>query len=259
MKASVLCVYNEGSLPGTAYIGAKGFSLLVEVDGERTLFGTGMRPRYLKHNMEHLEISPDSITRAVISHGHASHAGGLGYLLSEREESLPVYAPAEAWGKKSRFSKDGIGLSKYTESKCERFDIDGWTALSRHLFLTPPIRSGNVSESFMVMAGGKRPILLCGCCHCGAEQITELVKEKFGEYPKSLIGGLHLEKVSKDISYHTAEVLRDTECQDLHLNHCTGPKGAVRLREILSLKGVNEFIVGDKLEYRLGLKGEDAE
>ena len=227
--------------------------------GERTLFGTGMRGRYLKHNIEHLGIDPDSLTRAVISHGHRSHAGALVYLLSEREESLPVYAPADAWGKEGRFSKDGIVLSKNTEPKCERSDVEGWTQLSKHLFLTPPVHAGGVSEIFMVLAGGSRPILLSGCCHCGAEQALELVREKFGEYPKSLIGGLHLEKVSKDISYSTAEVLRDAECQNLHLNHCTGPKGALRLREILSLKGVNEFIVGDKLDYRLGLRGGDGE
>lgn len=259
MKASVLCVYNEGSQPGTPYIGAKGLSLLVEVDGERTLFGTGMRGRYLKHNTEHLEIDVNSVTRAVISHGHRSHAGALGYLLSEREESIPVYAPAEAWGKKERFSKDGIVLSKNTESKCERHDVGGWTQLSKHLFLTPPFDADGVSEIFMVLAGGKRPILLCGCCHCGAEAVIESVKEKFGEYPRTLIGGLHLEKVPKDISYMTAEVLRDAECQDLYLNHCTGPKGALRLREILSLEGVKEFVVGDKLDFRLGLREADAE
>lgn len=252
----MLCVYNEGSQPGTPYVGAKGFSLLVDVDGELTLFGTGMRGRYLKHNMEHLEVDPNDITRAVISHGHASHAGGIGYLLSEREKSLPVYAPKDAWGKKGLLSKDGIVLSKTTKPKCERFDVDDWIQLSKHLFITPPIQTEGVSESFLVLVGGKRPILLCGCCHCGVEPVLELVKEKFGEYPKSLIGGLHLEGVSKDISYSTAELLRDVECQDLHLNHCTGPKGAVRLREILSLYGVNEFIVGDQLNYNLGLKGD---
>lgn len=259
MKASVLCVYNEGSQPGTPYVGAKGLSLLVDVDGERTLFGTGMRGRYLKHNMEHLEEDVNSITRAVISHGHRSHSGAIGYLLSEREESLPVYAPADAWNRKNRFSKDAIILTKNTEDKCERFDVDGWTQLSKHLFLTPPVEIGGVSEIFMILVGEKRPILISGCCHCGVSEVLELVKEKFGEYPKSLIGGLHLEKVSKDISYSTAEVLRDAECQDLHLNHCTGPKGAVRLREILSLSGVNEFIVGDKLDYRLGLRGAGTE
>lgn len=253
----MFCIYNEGSQPGTPYIGAKGLSVLVEVDGERTLFGTGMRERYLRHNIEHLEVDVNSITRAVISHGHKSHSGGVGYLLFEREEPFPVYAPKDAWGKNSRFSNKGIKLTKNTEPHCERFDVDGWVQLSKHLYLSPPVEADGVSEIFMVLAGGKRPILISGCCHCGVEKAIELVKEKFGEYPKSLIGGLHLENVSKDISYRTAEVLKDAECQDLHLNHCTGPKGAVRLREILSLSGVNEFIVGDKLEYRLGLVGAD--
>ena len=73
MKASVRCVYNEGSQPGTPYIGAKGFSLLIEVDGERTLFGTGLRGRYLIHNTDHLEIDADSIDRIVISQIGRAH------------------------------------------------------------------------------------------------------------------------------------------------------------------------------------------
>ena len=249
----MFCVYNEGSLPGTPYIGAKGFSVLVEVDGERTLFGTGLRGRYLTHNMDFLKIEPDSIDRVVISHGHADHSRAISSLLSERTLPVDVYAPADAWGKKGKFSKDGIEFTSSAEPMGERVDVKGWMQLSKHMFLSPPMLSSGISETFLVLVGGNRPILISGCCHCGPDVILEAVKDKFGSYPRSLIGGMHLEKKSKEDSYQAAEILQNAECQDLHLNHCTGPKGAVRLREKLSLEGVREFLVGDKLEYELGL------
>jgi 7,8-dihydropterin-6-yl-methyl-4-(beta-D-ribofuranosyl)aminobenzene 5'-phosphate synthase len=253
MKMSVLCVYNEGSQPGTSYLGAKGFSMLVEVDGERTLFGTGLRGRYLMHNMDFLNIETDSIHRVVISHGHAAHSRGVNALLSERTSLINVYAPADAWGKKGRFSKDGIEFSTSAEPMGKRVDVSGWMQLSKHLFLSPPMLSSGISETFLVLVGGNRPIIVSGCCHCGPDAIFEAVRDKFGSYPKSLIGGMHLEKMSKEDVYSLAEILRNAECQDLHLNHCTGPEGAVRLREKLSLEGVKEFLVGDTLEYELGL------
>ena len=54
MGAVITCIYDEGSLEDTPLIGAKGFSVMVERDGRRVLFDTGLRDRYLKHNMENL-------------------------------------------------------------------------------------------------------------------------------------------------------------------------------------------------------------
>ena len=259
MKASVLCIYNEGSQPGTPYIGAKGFSLLIDVDGDRTIFGTGLRGRYLIHNMDHLDIDADSIDRIVISHDHADHAMGVSALLSERTQQVPIYAPSEAWGRKGRFSKNGIRLTKNAIPNSRRIDVDGWARLSKHLFLTPPVPGADTHETFAVIIGDSRPILISGCCHCGVETVFDMVRDKFGANPKTLIGGLHMENMPKDKAYETADILQNAECQDLHLNHCTGPKGALRLREKLSLKGVNEYIVGDRLEYELGLIKNEVE
>ena len=39
MDARITVLYDEGSLPNTSYIGAKGSSFIIEADGETTLFG----------------------------------------------------------------------------------------------------------------------------------------------------------------------------------------------------------------------------
>ena len=48
----VLCIYDEGAVVDTPLIGAKGFSVMVESEGRRIMMDTGLRDRYLVHNME---------------------------------------------------------------------------------------------------------------------------------------------------------------------------------------------------------------
>ncbi len=67
MTAKITCAYDEGSIPGTSLIGAKGTSMLVEKDGKKILFNTGLRDRYLSHNMDYLDIDPESIDMVVVS------------------------------------------------------------------------------------------------------------------------------------------------------------------------------------------------
>ncbi|MBO7352585.1 MAG: MBL fold metallo-hydrolase, partial [Candidatus Methanomethylophilaceae archaeon] len=66
MTTRITCVYDEGSQPYTSLIGAKGTALLVEKDGKRVLFNTGLRDRYLIHNMEHLGLDFYSIDAVVV-------------------------------------------------------------------------------------------------------------------------------------------------------------------------------------------------
>ena len=72
-EAKITVLYDEGAMEGTTYIGAVGFSLLIDVDGERTMFGTGRRERYLADNLYTAEIEADSIDRVVVSHQHVDY------------------------------------------------------------------------------------------------------------------------------------------------------------------------------------------
>jgi len=143
MKAKVTCVYDEGAVVGTSLIGARGLSILVDVDGERTLFDTGMRGRYLMHNLDILEIDVNTVDRVVISHAHIAHVGGLEAFLEEREGSVDMMVtpdlrdmgPVKLMGipvskaPLSKMSSETIGKANITET-------DTWTQLSEHLFIT---------------------------------------------------------------------------------------------------------------------------
>ena len=93
MGAKITCVYDEGSKPATSLIGAKGTSMLVEKDGKRILFNTGLRDRYLVHNMEHLEIDAATIDMVVVSQSNPCDSGALNGLLKLREQPIDVYCP----------------------------------------------------------------------------------------------------------------------------------------------------------------------
>ena len=136
MKAKLLCVYDEGALENTSLIGARGLSIMIEVDGQRTLFDTGMRGRYLLHNMDQLKIDPESIDRIVISHDHKANMNGLKGFLEVRKEPVDVYAHPSCWQRKGMlgrsFFSGEIG-QKYTPH-----DVMHTTQLSEHLSVIGP-------------------------------------------------------------------------------------------------------------------------
>lgn len=251
--AKITCIYDEGALESTSFIGAKGLSILIEVDGERTLFGLGRRPRYFSSNMYEADIDPETVTRAVVSHGHLDHWGGLPAMLRARETPLEIFAPASAWGAKKMFGATGIYLSADHEGKYVRKDVSGWIQFSEHLFATPSLKyhSGDGEELFLVIIGKNGPILISGCCHCGLDHVFEMIKEKFGEYPNAVLGGLHIGEKKDKLADVYAEYLKTIGCRHLYLNHCTGVFGIGRMRVTLGLRGINDFYAGQSVTFRV--------
>ncbi len=252
-EAKITVIYDEGATEGTTYIGAVGFSLLIDVDGERTLFGTGRRERYLSNNLYVAEVEADSIDRVVVSHHHIDHWGALPALIRAREEKIDVFAPATAWGEKKLLGTTGMCFSESVTEKVNRNDVSGWVQLSEHLLLTAPIvfHSGTGYEIFAVLKTRSGPVLMTGCCHCGLDHVFEAVKDKFGAYPVAVIGGLHLGGKKDALADLYADYLQSIGCRQLYLNHCTGVIGIGRLRATLGLKGVNDFYVGQSLTFKV--------
>lgn len=250
-EARITVLYDEGALVGTTYTGGKGFSLLVESDGEKTLFGTGRKYRYLANNMFIAGVDGESVTRAVISHGHADHWGGIAAVLREREEPLEVYSVAGAWGEKKFLGATGITVPEELSGKVLRKDVTDWVQLSEHLFVSVPMRfhDGEGEEIFLVLKSKNGPVLMSGCCHCGLDHIFEAVKNKFDAYPIAVLGGLHTDGRKNRLAGIYANYLKETGCRILYLNHCTGLGGISDMRGILGLKGVNDFYVGQSVAF----------
>lgn len=97
MDIKVTCVYNEDSIESTSLIGAKGTSMLVDVNGNKVLFDLGLRSRYLIHNLNSLGIDPNSIDAIVISQKHLDNCNALNGFLEVRDHPVKVYCPKDTY------------------------------------------------------------------------------------------------------------------------------------------------------------------
>ena len=248
MKVKVLSVYDEGALEDTPFIGAKGFSVLVEADGQRTLFDTGMRGRYLIHNLDYLDIKPDMIDRVVISHNHRGNMGGLGKLLDERSEPLDIYVNGQFSSLKKLF-----GRSLFTAEQASKAVIhvmEGDTKFSDHLTAIGPF--GDLEEYSLVLSSSKGPVVMTSCYHSGTDCVLSKVKKVFGKDPYNLIGGLHMHKANQTVVNPTADILEGYGSPHMYMCHCAKESGAVTyLRVRFNLKGVDDFYAGSKVEYEV--------
>ena len=248
MKAKVLSIYDEGALEDTPFIGAKGFSVLVEADGQRTLFDTGMRGRYLVHNLDYLDIKPDMIDRVVISHNHRGNMGGLGKLLDERKEPLDIYVNGQFSSLKKLF-----GRSLFTAEQASKAVVhvmEGDTKFSDHVTAIGPF--GELEEYSLELSTSKGPVVITSCYHSGTDCVLSKVKKVFGKNPYNLIGGLHMHRANQTVVNPTADILESYGSPHMYMNHCAKESGAVTyLRVRFNLKGVDDFYVGSKVEYEV--------
>ncbi len=246
--ARILCVYDEGSVVDTPLIGAKGFSMLIESGGKRVLFDTGLRDRYLSHNLEYLEIDPASIDAVVVSQSHPDNCRAINALLDRRSEPVDVYAPSGLYaGKKGVLSKSA-GLSDENREKVRLHDLEGWFEVAPDVWVTPPIAYADGYREAFVVIDGKRLTIVSGRARDGPGPVLDAVRQRFGRDARSFVGAILLEKVKKPVAEAYAQELDACGCTDLHLNHCTGRDGMTNMRVHFGLTGVDEFYVGMSLD-----------
>lgn len=247
MDAKVLSVYDEGALENTPYIGAKGFSVLVEVDGQRTLFDAGMRGSYLMHNLDHLGIKADSIDRLVISHNHRPNMGGIGKLLDNRTEPLDVYVNGSFQSLRRMF-----GRPLFNDERMAKLNLnvmDGDMRFSDNLTAIGPF--GDAEEYCLVLSTIKGPVIISSCYHCGVGPVLSKVREDCGKDPFNLIGGLHIRKAKQRDVDPIADVIREFGSPHMYLNHCAGDGAITYMRVRFNLKGVDDFYVGTSVDYKV--------
>ncbi|MCQ2085946.1 MAG: MBL fold metallo-hydrolase [archaeon] len=241
MNAKVSCAYNEGSVEDSPFIGAAGFSVLIEVDNQKTLFDTGMRGKYLIHNLYYFGIEPDDINRIVISHNHNGNVGGLPRILKDRNKSIDIYI-------NSLFTKTEI-KPPTLEKKVLFHKMTGITHLSEHLFTVGPF--GPLEEYVIVLNTIRGPVIIASCYHHGTECVLSAVKEITKQNPVCLIGGIHVPKANKSNMDSTAKIFNSFGCPSMYFNHCASPNGITFLRVHFGLENVKDFYAGSSLEFEV--------
>ncbi len=246
-------------------IGEWGFSALVEADGYRILFDTGLRPQTVLHNARELGLDLSDITDVVLSHNHADHIGGLLTLRREFAKKNPKALSRVHVGRGIFWSRglgdDGkeenaaIALKAAYEATGGVFiEHDKPEELAPGIWLTGPIArvhpeknygtNGKVlaptgstedtipEDTALVLDTTRGLVVLTGCGHAGAINTLAYARRAIRDTPiDAAIGGLHLLTSNEETLTWTSKQLRTLEVRHLLAAHCTGLEATYRLRE----------------------------
>jgi len=249
MNARITVLYDEGAIIDTNYIGAQGASFIIDVDGERTLFGVGRRFRYLENNMDIMGVKADSVTRIIVPDKNKDEWGAVDAVLKYRTSPVKISAPASIWGGKTFLGSTGMFFGKDYEEMGERDNLaPGWSQVSEHLFVGV-FGNDAFQEAVLVIRAASGPVVVSCRCMSGMKSVFEAVEDRFKRMPVAYIGGLEIGKKNDRLCDAVAAYLQSTGCTDLHFNGCTHAVGIGRLRTTLGLESVKDFFVGESLEY----------
>ena len=270
-------------------MGEWGFSALVEADGHRILFDTGLHPETVLQNARDLGIDLSSVTDVVLSHHHGDHTGGLLELRRELSKVSPTalsrihVAPGIFLSRRRSDSEEEsnptIAVKSAMEATGAVFVEHGKPEeIFPGVWLTGPVPRPNPERYWgppasIVTAGGLVPdsipedmsllvdtdkgfVVVAGCGHAGTVNTVEYARRILGTEPAyAIIGGLHLFAAPDSALAWTAARLRSAHLRYLLGAHCTGIEAVFRIRELAALgrKGAVVAAVGSSFDASKGI------
>jgi 7,8-dihydropterin-6-yl-methyl-4-(beta-D-ribofuranosyl)aminobenzene 5'-phosphate synthase len=250
-------------------MGEWGFSALVEADGRRILFDTGMHPETVLQNARELGIDLAGVTDVVLSHHHGDHTGGLLALRRELSKVSPAamsrihVAPGIFLSRRRPGSEEesnpAIAMKSAMEATGAIFvEHPRPEEIFPGIWLTGPVprpnperywgppasivtTSGLVPDSIpedmsLLIDTDKGFVVVAGCGHAGTVNTVEYARRILGTEPAyAVIGGLHLFAAPDSALAWTAGRLRSAHLRYLLGAHCTGIEAVFRIRELAAL------------------------
>ena len=128
MKVEIINVYsNEGSIDKNLK-GDHGQSFYIKIDNKTILIDTGTSAKILLQNMQKLGLSPDTIDKIFLTHGHYDHTRGLPGLLDAINPTSPIpvighLGIMEKKVGKLAFIKKDLGFPDLTEEQKKKIDL----------------------------------------------------------------------------------------------------------------------------------------
>lgn len=275
----ITCIVDNAVAAGSRCWGEHGVAFLIETDGGRVLFDTGSSGTVLLHNLETLEVAPESLDALAISHAHYDHTGGLAALAPRLRPETPLYAhPELTRARYARRSADAepvsIGLPYPAETLEGAVSLRlsaGPQEIMPGLWTTGEITGRQEpegrSDSHGVLEGdawrpdpyrddlslvadqGDGLVLICGCCHAGLLNTLGQVGRVLPGPVRTIIGGTHLGGADAAQLAHVAEKLAEMpELAHVYLNHCSGNAAYLALVDALGAAAVQPLPAGVRLD-----------
>ncbi len=244
------------------------------------LFDTGRSGSALAHNAAALRVDWDSLDAVVISHGHATHSGGLGEVLRRCGRRVPVILHPEALHPKLKMSPSlqnvgmPLGRERLEETAC-------LLATHEPLTVTPGIQtSGEIPRKtdfervrgFETLRHGRvEPdevlddqalfihlpdaglVIVTGCAHAGIINTIQHGLALTGATQLSaIVGGFHLTGASAQQVTQTITELQMFAPRLLVPLHCTGDRAIGELTHAFGPR-VQRATVGHEFQFQSGL------
>ncbi|MFO8235984.1 MAG: MBL fold metallo-hydrolase [Bacteroidales bacterium] len=253
MKAKILNLFSNVTLNNTKLKGGHGQSFLINIGEEKILYDTGLNSETLLNNMKTLSISPDEITKLIVSHGHVDHTGGLQGFLDKRitNQTLPLIAHPAFREKKiykilglikksitcpaltdsqenkleMQLTREPVQITlnlKTTGETAERNEKYGLEPNAFHLengkYVVDPVKD----DLSLILSTEKGEVIITGCAHSGILNICDYVRKTTNNKIHAIIGGTHMVRFSEDeVKYVATKLKSEYNNPDLYLNHCT--------------------------------------
>ncbi len=196
-----------------------GFSALLEIGQRRILFDAG--PHSLLPTLKTLEIPPETIKEAVLSHFHPDHYGGFTEFL-QANAGVTLYVP-------SPIPPD---LKAQWQVLAILKEVKEPLKLGEGIWLTGPVGS-KIPEMALVAMTPSGVIMLVGCAHPGLEMLAQKAVEVAGEVPSTIVGGLHVMGLRPHKIRQMVVKLKEMGVKKLIGCHCTGKEALRVIREEL--------------------------
>ncbi len=209
-----------------------GLSLFIELPQGNILFDMGQDDLFY-HNARRLGCQLDTVDKAIISHGHYDHGGGLSTFLSHNHQA-PVYLNPNAFRDYYNNTKY-IGLDRSLKSHSQLVPVTAplplWDGVTLYPAASPSdccsqglyVKDGDnllpdsfLHEQYLLIDNGGQRLLISGCSHRGISSILQ----EFN--PHIFIGGMHLSHQPLDQELVSlCHSLRDSKTL-FYTCHCTG-------------------------------------
>jgi 7,8-dihydropterin-6-yl-methyl-4-(beta-D-ribofuranosyl)aminobenzene 5'-phosphate synthase len=234
-----------------------GLSMLVETDGNSTLFDTGQTDLIL-HNAQALGIDLSRIDSIVLSHGHYDHTGGLLAVLEAVPAKPVVYAHPLVFARRygryesqpklldppySRGEVEGLevslSLSEGSQQVAEGVITTGevprvteFEDVGGHYYLDAECSAPDWirDDQSLIIDAPQGLVICCGCAHSGVVNTLRYAQQLLPGRPiDAVIGGLHLGRASDERLDATISFLKQVGVRGVWGGHCTGRKASARM------------------------------